>query len=123
MKSITNKGSANMWWIIIAAIMALVVMIILMVIFSGGTDKANTGLFDCASKGGVCDLTEEDCKVTGGAVYSIFSCKTPGEICCLKGVKKKSGEVCGSGDDCQSGNCVGAEGPTPSGAVSKGTCS
>ena len=73
MKATNNKGSANMWWIIIGAIMALVVMIILMVIFSGGTEKANTGLFDCASKGGTCGTIEE-CQEKGGAESFVFSC-------------------------------------------------
>lgn len=88
-----------MWWIIIGAIMALVVMIILMVIFSGGTDKANTGLFDCTGKGGTCGTIEE-CKAKEGTESAVFSCpseegkpifyfdvfgKTKGEqqVCCF----------------------------------------
>ena len=72
-----KRGSANMWWIIIGAVIALVVMIILMVIFSDGTEKANTGLFDCASKGGVCK-TFELCKGEGGSDSMVFSCPSIG---------------------------------------------
>ena len=53
--------------------MALVVMIILMVIFSGGTDKANTGLFDCASKGGTC-VPPGECGPKGGTESMVFDC-------------------------------------------------
>ena len=84
MNSINNKGSANMWWIIIGAVMALVVMIILMVIFSGGTEKANTGLFDCASKGGSC-ITSSQCKTEGGTVSVVFSCPKNADTSIEKG--------------------------------------
>jgi hypothetical protein len=73
MKFPNKAGSANMWWIIIGAIMALVVMIILMIIFSGGTEKANMGLFDCASKGGACKSPEK-CESEGGTESIAFGC-------------------------------------------------
>ena len=75
-----------MWWVIVAALLALLVMIILAVIFYGGSEKANTGLFNCESKGGGCisegtDKGKAECGE--GNIVSIFTCPEK-KICCFK---------------------------------------
>jgi len=87
MNLFNKKASANMWWIIIGAVIALVVMIILMVMFSGKSNKLESGLSGCESKGGICVQGKNCPKSTLSA--STFDCNKAGyELCCLGNPKE-----------------------------------
>ena len=88
----SRKGDANMWWIIIGAVIALVVMIVLLVFFTGRSATLESGILDCAGKGGVCIGDSETCTRADGTLGSVsraFQCsaeeKQEGNtICCFK---------------------------------------
>ena len=88
----SRKGDANMWWIIIGAVIALVVMIILLVFFTGRSTQLESGILDCAGKGGNCITLGETCAREDGTLGTIsraFQCSTEEKasgntVCCFK---------------------------------------
>jgi len=86
-----RKGDANMWWIIIGAVIALVVMIVLLVFFTGRSATLESGILDCAGKGGDCINLGDTCTRedgTPGTISRAFQCsaeeKLSGKtVCCF----------------------------------------
>lgn len=89
-KRLTNKASANIWWIIIGAVIALVVLIVMILIFTEKSANLEGGLLDCGSKGGKC-LGAGECSSNqyNGTVASAFEC-SDGKVCCFTFHKDKN---------------------------------
>lgn len=94
-----RKGDANMWWIIIGAVIALVVMIVLLVFFTGRSATLESGILDCAGKGGVCVSDDQSCvreegSEEPGTISRAFQCsseqKADGKTVCCFGADKNN---------------------------------